>query len=791
MNKKQKLVQQAFIDNEEAVIARLKTVYNKSLDDITKKSQELQNQINALDALQGMTSDPAELAKLQSMQQSKVYQKQYQDALKKQVSSVLDNMQVEEFKTVSEYLNKCYEEGFLGTMYDLHGQGIPLVFPFDQEAVVRAVQLDSKISKGLYTRLGEDISLLKKRIAAQVSRGISTGMSFQQVALQLSNQTKIGFNNAVRIARTEGHRIQVQSGMDACYKAKDSGADVLKQWDSTMDSSTRESHQKVDGEIKELDEKFSNGLMFPSDPSGGAAEVINCRCALLQRARWALDDDELEALKEKASFFGLDKTDSFEDFKAKYLDVVKAPEVKPKKEYLTEKKLKQYIDDADAQMQQLEKEFKNQSGGWGYDEADKAISEFEKIDDKIDYAAPLKTLKKQMDDITAQKIEWQTKLDKKLTAKETKKLKKEQILLQDELDAFDIKTYSGIWKDDVTTKDWPAKKDAIPKKKAYFEDKLIYATDPDDKKKWKDLLDSLDDFDQNGQKFNEIKLKYNKASADLKKLQKNGKISSKDLEAFTDERKNAALWAKSTKTADDKLRDVCGEVWQNADHNERYAIYDYTCGSGKFNRPLSGFEKPYMESGTGWEQKWYKGINDVWIDFEGAGDEIRHMTNIISKSTYDFDVWLQHGCRGSTLESFLELPSGTFEYMSEADLQQFVGRSNRRGSFLSCGVSKGKGFDHQPVIINIYAPKGTQMMYAEPFSHFGSGGKLNWDGISTQSSFGYESEMIIQRGASYTITKIEKSGGKIYMDMEVHPEQGYDLFQQDPSEWKGSTKKGR
>lgn len=70
----------------------------------------------------------------------------------------------------------------------------------------------------------------------------------------------------------------------------------MKQWDSTLDSRTRESHAIVDGEIRELDGPFSNGLMFPGDPSYGAAEVINCRCALLQSARKALldDDDDIE-----------------------------------------------------------------------------------------------------------------------------------------------------------------------------------------------------------------------------------------------------------------------------------------------------------------------------------------------------------------------------------------------------------------------------------------------------------------------------------------------------------------
>lgn len=319
MNKRQKIVQQQFLNNEEAVIKRLKQVYNQSLKDINTKAQELQNQINALQQASDIAQDENEKAQLQSMIQSKVYQKQYQDALKKQIGSILDNMQVEEFKTVSEYLQKCYEDGFMGTLYDLQGQGIPLCFPLDQEAMVRAVQLDSKISKGLYTRLGEDIALLKKKITAQVSRGISTGMSYQQIAQQLAGQTNIGYNNAIRIARTEGGRIRNQSAYDAALKAKEAGADIVLQWDAALDKRTRSSHQRIDGEIVELGEKFSNGLLFPCDPNGAAAEVINCRCAALQRARWALDEDELQTLKDRAEYFGLDKADTFDDYKKKYL----------------------------------------------------------------------------------------------------------------------------------------------------------------------------------------------------------------------------------------------------------------------------------------------------------------------------------------------------------------------------------------------------------------------------------------------------------------------------------------
>lgn len=315
MNKRQKIVQEAFLDNEEAVIKRLKQVYGVSLKDINTKAAKLQKEFEELAAEYDTVEDEEEREVLKSRMQSKVYQKKYQESLKKQVNDILDNMHENEYKTVSEYLNQCYEDGFIGTMYDLQGQGIPLAFPLDQEAMVQAVQLDSPISQGLYARMGEDVSLLKKKITAQVSRGIATGMTYGQIAKQLSGYTNIGFNNAVRIARTEGHRIQCQSAMNACYNARDKGAEVSKQWDSTLDAKTRESHAMVDMEIKELDEKFSNGLMFPGDPSGGAAEVVNCRCALNQRARWALEGGftKMNNFTKQLEFF--ESPEEYADFK--------------------------------------------------------------------------------------------------------------------------------------------------------------------------------------------------------------------------------------------------------------------------------------------------------------------------------------------------------------------------------------------------------------------------------------------------------------------------------------------
>lgn len=324
MREYEKQVQQKFLDNEEIVIRRLKKVYKQSLDDIQENIKNLEFTIGKLQQKYDWLddSDP-EKTKVKSMIQSKIYQKRYQEQLQSQLDDILKKMHINEYSTIAEYLDDCYTNGFVGAMYSINQQGVPIIAPINQEAMVRAVQLESKISKKLYTKLGEDVGLLKKRITAEVSRGIATGMSFKQVAKQIEGQTRIGYNKAVRIARTEGHRIQCTSAMDAMNTAKEKGCDVVKQWDSTLDGRTRDSHAKVDGEIRDTDKPFSNGLMFPGDPNGSAAEVVNCRCALLQRAKWALDEGELDTLKKRAEYFGLDKSNNFDDFKKNYLNATK------------------------------------------------------------------------------------------------------------------------------------------------------------------------------------------------------------------------------------------------------------------------------------------------------------------------------------------------------------------------------------------------------------------------------------------------------------------------------------
>lgn len=299
LNKQERQVIKIQLDKEQKAIDDLERQYKRALKDIDEKIKLLQSD---------------------ELTQSKVYQIQYQKALKGQVTGILDKLQGDEYATIQQYLHDSYQDGFIGTMYSIHGQGIPLIVPLDQQAAVKAIITDSQINEGLYKHIGVNIKQLKQAIAQEITRGIASNMPFADIARNIANRSKAPLSRAKTIVRTEGHRIQQASANDARDAAKARGCDVVKQWDGTLDGDTRPTHRRLDGQIRETNEPFEmdgKTAMYPGD-FGKPEEDCNCRCVALTRAKWALDEDELKTLKERAKFFELDKAKDFEDFEKKY-----------------------------------------------------------------------------------------------------------------------------------------------------------------------------------------------------------------------------------------------------------------------------------------------------------------------------------------------------------------------------------------------------------------------------------------------------------------------------------------
>lgn len=151
-------------------------------------------------------------------------------------------------------------------------------------------------------------------------RGLATELSYSQIARNISDYGESNMHRAMNIARTEGHRVQNTARLDSMNAAKSKGADIVKQWDATLDGNTRPEHASLDGQIRELDEDFTVGGYSASSPGnfGVAYMDCNCRCCMLQRARWAVKG-ETTYQKWNNETGGLIECSGYEDFKEKYL----------------------------------------------------------------------------------------------------------------------------------------------------------------------------------------------------------------------------------------------------------------------------------------------------------------------------------------------------------------------------------------------------------------------------------------------------------------------------------------
>lgn len=146
--------------------------------------------------------------------------------------------------------------------------------------------------RGLFT-----FEAMNKTTTESVMNTVATGMQEKKTLRQIAADIFQNFKNvspsrAQTIARTE---ILTAISIGNYAATKDAARvvkDLVKIWMNAGDNRVRGNpgglypdsptdHWHLEGEKVPVNEPFSNGLMFPRDPNGDAASVINCRCSLI------------------------------------------------------------------------------------------------------------------------------------------------------------------------------------------------------------------------------------------------------------------------------------------------------------------------------------------------------------------------------------------------------------------------------------------------------------------------------------------------------------------------------
>ena len=130
----------------------------------------------------------------------------------------------------------------------------------------------------------KDIRWNTKQFASRLLQGILNGDPIPNIANNLLDV--VGYNeaSAMRNARTMTTAAENIGRQDSYNELADKGVVQKKVWIATPDNRTRASHLALDGEEVDVNEKFSNGCMYPADPDcRDGSEIYNCRCSMRDR----------------------------------------------------------------------------------------------------------------------------------------------------------------------------------------------------------------------------------------------------------------------------------------------------------------------------------------------------------------------------------------------------------------------------------------------------------------------------------------------------------------------------
>ena len=352
------------------------------------------------------------------------------ESLKVKTQNSLEQLFTKYQNTMSSAMQNVYKSGYYHTAFEVQkGLGVGWdISGLNQKEIEKIISKPWAVDGVNFSdRIWGNKEKLVQTLHNELTQNVMIGGDIDKAIKNIAQTMNTSKSNAARLVLTEGAYFSSVAQKDS-YKTTG-----VKQYQilATLDLRTTEICRTLDGEIYEVKD-MEAGLTAPPFH-------VRCRSTTVPYfdddfgvpgERAARDEetgktyyipDNIKYSEWEQTFINGGDKSKFDVIEFEGLTHYKEPITveppKPKKEYMTKKKLIANIANADVEIEELNNQLKTLSETAAKD-----------IKDKI--AA-----------LNAQKLEWQAKLDEKLKVEQTKALKKQEIDLQDQIDAFDKKTY--------------------------------------------------------------------------------------------------------------------------------------------------------------------------------------------------------------------------------------------------------------------------------------------------------------------------------------------------------------
>lgn len=274
----------------------------------SQAKKELQNELN-----NSLDWDKIFNMKDKSKKLAEARKRQRLINLVNKMSNIIQNKNKVALGLVDDKLIDVFTENYNWGAYFLENlTSLNLNFTlYNREAIAELLKETTPVFTKMAYLGQKDLTTIQSDLRRQLTIGILKGATIKDIADKIDKVTDKNNHGSVRIARTECGRIQNSGRMKAFEHGAEKGLKLEKEWLSTIDKRTRASHRHLQGETVPLDAKFSNGLEYPNDPAGSAAQTINCRCTIVT---------EFVGIKKGAAELELDKKlkdMSYEEWKNK------------------------------------------------------------------------------------------------------------------------------------------------------------------------------------------------------------------------------------------------------------------------------------------------------------------------------------------------------------------------------------------------------------------------------------------------------------------------------------------
>lgn len=200
------------------------------------------------------------------------------------IDEILWQMNDKTNPAIHQYISGEANTGYYGVWYALEeAENLQLDFPMLNESYIERLVEKKIAGKSFSKRLYEKRDDLAEKVTTALLNGAVKGKGYVVVAKEVGELTEASYKQSLRIARTEGGRVQSATKQKSYQEAVNKGVKMEKMWMATLDKKTRHSHQELDGQIVAIDKKFKFGGYTADGPRlfGRASLDINCRCTTI------------------------------------------------------------------------------------------------------------------------------------------------------------------------------------------------------------------------------------------------------------------------------------------------------------------------------------------------------------------------------------------------------------------------------------------------------------------------------------------------------------------------------